>query len=155
MLNQCNFIGRLGQDPEVRYSAQGTAFCNISIGCSEKWKDKNTQEPKERTEWVKCVAGGRLAEIMGEYLKKGSLVYVSGKMTTRKWQDQSGQDRYSTEIRVSEMKMLDSKSSNGQVTNQGQQSNQPQQRPQSSSNQQAEPQYNEPPMDFDDDGIPF
>lgn len=155
MLNQCNFIGRLGQDPEVRYSTQGTAFCNISIGCSEKWKDKQTGEPKERTEWVKCVAGGRLAEIMGEYLKKGSLVYVSGKMTTRKWQDQSGQDRYSTEIRVSEMKMLDSKSSNGQATNQGQQSNQTQQRPQSSSNHQAnQPQYNNAPQDFDDD-IPF
>lgn len=155
MLNQCNFIGRLGQDPEVRYSTQGTAFCNISIGCREKWKDKQTGDPKERTEWVKCVAGGRLAEIMGEYLKKGSLVYVSGKMTTRKWQDQSGQDRYSTEIRVSEMKMLDSKSSNGQATNQGQQSNQPQQRSQSSNNHQAnQAQYNEPPMDFDDD-IPF
>lgn len=154
MLNQCNFIGRLGQDPEVRYSGQGTAFCNISIGCSEKWKDKQTGEQKERTEWVKCVAGGRLAEIMGEYIKKGSLVYISGKMTTRKWQDQSGQDRYSTEIRVSEMKMLDSKSSNGQATNQGQQSNQTQQRPQSSSNHQAAPQYNDAPHDFDDD-IPF
>lgn len=142
MLNQCNFIGRLGQNPEVKYSTTGTAVANISIGCSEKWKDKQGQQ-QERTEWVKCSAFGKLAEIMGEYLRKGALVYVSGKMQTRKWQDQNGKDRYTTEIVVSEMKMLGSKSDNQQPAQQHQpQQNAPQQ------------QYNEPPMDFDDD-IPF
>lgn len=156
MLNQCNFIGRLGQDPEMKYSPSGTAFCNLSIGCTEKWKDKQTQEQKERTEWVRAVASGRLAEVCGEYLRKGGLVYVSGKMQTRKWQDQDGQDRYSTEIRISEMKMLGGKSDNQQQggyqqpqqqNNGGYQHRQPQP-------QQSAPQYSEPPMDFDDD-IPF
>ena len=82
MLNQCNFIGRLGNDPEVRYMPDGKAAANISIGCSEKWKDKQTGEQKERTEWVRGSAFGKLAEIMGEYLRKGSLVYISGKMQT-------------------------------------------------------------------------
>ena len=114
MLNQCNFIGRLGNDVEIRYLPDGKAAASISIGCSEKWKDKQTGEQKERTEWVRCVSFGKLAEIMGEYLRKGSLVYVSGKMQTKKWQDQSGQDRYTTEIVVSEMKMLSSNQNNGQ-----------------------------------------
>ena len=174
MLNQCNFIGRLGNDPEVRYMPDGKAAANISIGCSEKWKDKNTGEQKEKTEWVKCSAFGKLAEIMGEYLRKGSLVYVSGKMQTRKWQDQNGQDRYTTEIIVSEMKMLSSKSDNqqhggqqpqggwGQPQQQPQQQNhggyqqqQPQQQmqqpPQQQYQNQGQPQYNNPPVDFDDD----
>ena len=155
MLNQCNFIGRLGNDPEVRYMPDGKAAANISIGCSEKWKDKATGEQKERTEWVRGSAFGKLAEIMGEYLRKGSLVYISGKMQTRKWKDQSGQDRYTTEINISEMKMLGSKSDNqGQqqqyrAPQQQRQQREPQQAP-----QQAQHQYNEPPMDFDDD-IPF
>lgn len=163
MLNQCNFIGRLGNDPEIRYMPDGKAAANISIGCSEKWKDKQTGEQKERTEWVRCSAFGKLAEIMGEYLRKGSLVYISGKMQTRKWQDQSGQDRYTTEIVVSEMKML-----GGNVGGQGgqnpQQPQQPQQapqqggwgQPQQPAQQQQVPQqqYNEPSPDFDDD-IPF
>lgn len=154
MLNQCNFIGRLGNDPEVRYMPDGKAAANISIGCSEKWKDKTTGEQKERTEWVRGSAFGKLAEIMGEYLRKGSLVYISGKMQTRKWKDQSGQDRYTTEINISEMKMLGSKSDN---QGQQQQYNAPQQQrapQQQQQQQQAQPQYNEPPMDFDDD-IPF
>lgn len=160
MLNQCNFIGRLGNDPEVRYMPDGKAAANISIGCSEKWKDKQTGEQKERTEWVRGSAFGKLAEIMGEYLRKGSLVYISGKMQTRKWQDQSGQDRYSTEIVISEMKMLGSKSDNQGQQQQGGwgQPQQPQKQqnraPQQQAPQQAQPQYNEPPMDFDDD-IPF
>lgn len=159
MINKCEFIGRLGQDPEVRYSPAGVAFCNLSIGCTEKWKDKQTQEQKEHTEWVRCVASARLAEVCGEYLRKGALVYVSGKMKTSKWQDQNGQDRYSTEIRINEMKMLGSKS-DGQQQGQRQQGNynnqQTQQRvaPNHQAPQQAQPQYNEPPMDFDDD-IPF
>ena len=166
MLNQCNFIGRLGNDPEVRYMPDGKAAATISIGCSEKWKDKQTNEQRERTEWVRCVSFGKLAEIMGEYLRKGSLVYVSGKMQTKKWKDQSGQDRYTTEILVSEMKMLGGKSDNqgGQPQQQQQggwgqpqqpaqqQYNAPQQQQQAP--QQPQQQYNEPPMDFDDD-IPF
>ena len=145
MLNQCNFIGRLGNDPEVRYMPDGKAAANISIGCSEKWKDKNTGEQKEKTEWVKCSAFGKLAEIMGEYLRKGSLVYVSGKMQTRKWQDQNGQDRYTTEIIVSEMKMLSSKSDNQQHGGQQPQGGwgQPQQQPQQQNHggyQQQQPQ---------------
>ena len=161
MLNQCNFIGRLGNDPEVRYMPDGKVAANISIGCSEKWKDKQTGEQKERTEWVRGSAFGKLAEIMGEYLRKGSLVYISGKMQTRKWQDQSGQDRYSTEIVIGEMKMLGGKSDNqGQQQQQGgygqpQQPQQQRQAPQSQqAPQQAQPQYNEPPMDWDED-IPF
>lgn len=160
MLNQCNFIGRLGQDPEMKYAPSGTAFCNLSIGCTEKWKDKQTQEQKERTEWVRAIASGRLAEVCGEYLRKGGLVYVSGKMQTRKWQDQNGQDRYSTEIRISEMKMLGGKSDNQQQGAYQQSQQQPQQQnnggyqqPQPQP-QQSAPQYNEPPMDFDDE-IPF
>lgn len=164
MLNQCNFIGRLGNDPEVRYMPDGKAAATISIGCSEKWKDKATGEQKERTEWVRCVSFGKLAEIMGEYLRKGSLVYVSGKMQTKKWQDQSGQDRYTTEIVVSEMKMLGGKSDNQQQgmyqqPQQQQQGNggyqQPQQqmqrKPQQQYQNQGQPQYNNPPADFDDD----
>ena len=159
MLNQCNFIGRLGNDPEIRYMPDGKAAANISIGCSEKWRDKQTGEQKERTEWVRCSAFGKLAEIMGEYLRKGSLVYISGKMQTRKWQDQSGQDRYTTEIVVSEMKMLGGKSDN-QVGHGHQKPQQPQQAPQQGGwgqpqqPQQQQQQYNDVPMDFDDD-IPF
>lgn len=159
MLNQCNFIGRLGQDPEVRYMPDGKAAANISIGCSESWKDKSTGEKKERTEWVRGSAFGKLAEIMGEYLRKGSLVYISGKMQTRKWQDQNGQDRYTTEIVINEMKMLGSKSDNQQAQPQQQGWGQPQQPVQQPAQQkpaQQQPpqqggqQYNNPPIDFDD-----
>lgn len=150
MLNQCSFIGRLGQDPEVRYTQDGKAVANISIGCSESWKDKNTGQKMEKTEWIRGSAFGKLAEIMGEYLRKGSLVYIQGKMQTRKYQDQSGQDRYTTEIVISEMKMLGSKSEQGQQQG-GYQQPQRQQQPQQ---QRQQPQYDEPPMDFDDN-IPF
>ncbi len=152
MLNQCNFIGRLGNDPEVRYMPDGKAAATISIGCSEKWKDKQTGEPKERTEWVRCVSFGKLAEIMGEYLRKGSLVYISGKMQTKKWQGNNGQDRYTTEVVISEMKMLGSK-----LDNQGQQQQaKPQQQTQQRQHQpqQQQPQYNEPQIDYDSE-IPF
>lgn len=166
MLNKCDFIGRLGQDPEVKYGANGNAIANISIGCSEKWKNKNTGQQQERTEWVRASAFGKLAEIMGEYLRKGSLVYISGKMQTRKWQDQNGQDRYTTEIIVNDMKMLSSKSDGqqqAQPQQQGwgnhqqpvqQQAQQPQQMQQSHQYQQQQsqqPQYDTPPADFDDD----
>lgn len=109
-LNHCSFIGRLGQDPDVKYLPSGSAVANISLAVGEQWKDKNTGERQERTEWVRCCAFGKLAEIMGQYLVKGSQCYVSGKLRTRKWTTQTGEDRYSTEIVVDQMQMLGGKS---------------------------------------------
>ena len=104
-LNQCNFIGRLGRDPEMRTMPNGDQVANFSIACG--WKSKQ----KEGTEWINIVAFGKLAEIIGQYLNKGSKIYISGGMRTRKWQDQSGADRYSVEIVAKDMIMLDSKGS--------------------------------------------
>lgn len=104
-LNQCNFIGRLGKDPETRYTQSNTAVCNFSIAVSHSYKSADGTKT-EHTEWVRVVVWGKLAEICGEYLTKGKQVYVSGRMATKKWQDQSGQDRYTTEIVASEMQML-------------------------------------------------
>lgn len=108
-VNKVILIGNCGQDPETRFSGAGAAITNVSIATSESWKDKNTGEPQERTEWHRVVFFNRLGEIAGEYLKKGSKVYVEGSLRTRKWQDKSGQDRYTTEIVASEMQMLDSR----------------------------------------------
>ena len=108
-VNKVILIGNLGQDPEMRSFPNGDAVCNIRVATSETWKDKNTGENQEKTEWHTVVAFRRLAEIMGQYLKKGSKVYIEGKLRTRKWQDQQGQDRYSTEIIADEMQMLDSR----------------------------------------------
>jgi len=106
-LNKVQLIGRLGQDPEMRSTAAGDAVANISVATSESWKDKATGQKQERTEWHRCVAFQRTAEVIGEYLKKGSLVYLEGRIATRKWQDQSGQDRFTTEIKIDKMQMLD------------------------------------------------
>ena len=106
--NNCRFIGRLGRDPETRYTASGDAVTNFSIAVDESYKGKDGSKV-DKTEWVSCVAWRKLGEICGQYLKKGTLVAVSGKMQTRKWQDQNGQDRYTTEILLEEMKMLSSK----------------------------------------------
>ena len=108
-VNKCILIGNIGQDPETKFMPSGGAVTNVSIATSESWKDKTTGEPKEKTEWHRVVFFNRLAEIAGEYLKKGSKVYVEGSLRTRKWQDQGGQDRYTTEIVASEMQMLDSR----------------------------------------------
>ena len=108
MLNQCNFIGRLGANPEIRNTQGGQTVATVNLACSERYKDKSGQQVEE-TEWVKIVVWGKLAEIVGEYLHKGSLAYFSGKMKTRKWQDKEGNERYTTEIVAKEMKMLDSK----------------------------------------------
>jgi len=108
-VNKVILIGNLGRDPETRYMPSGGAVTNITVATSETWKDKNTGEQQERTEWHRVVFFNRLAEIAGEYLKKGSKVYIEGSLRTRKWQDQSGQDRYTTEIVASEMQMLDSR----------------------------------------------
>ena len=99
-------IGNLGRDPEIRYSADGKAVCNISIACTETWKDKVTGERKEETEWVRVVFYNRLAEIAGEYLRKGRPVYVEGRLRTRKWTGQDGQERFTTEIIAEQMQML-------------------------------------------------
>jgi single-strand DNA-binding protein len=105
-VNKAILIGHLGRDPEVRYSASGSAIANISLATSDSWKDRQSGEAQERTEWHRVVFFGKLAEIAGEYLKKGSQVYVEGRLQTRKWQDQQGQDRYTTEIVANEMTML-------------------------------------------------
>lgn len=155
-INKVILIGNLGQDPEVRYMPGGNAVTSINLATSDTWRDKQTGEQRERTEWHRVVFMGMLAEVAGKHLKKGSQVYVEGKLQTRKWQDQSGQERYTTEVLVDSftgvMQMLVSK----------QQGSQPQQAPVSQqqggygrpSPQPAPPAYNEPPMDFDDD-IPF
>jgi len=112
-INKVILIGNLGQDPEVKYMPNGGAVTNVTVATSESWKDKSTGEQKENTEWHRVVFFRRLAEIAGEYLKKGSKVYIEGKLQTRKWQDQSGNDRYTTEIIANEMQMLDSRGGGG------------------------------------------
>lgn len=114
-INKVILIGHLGQDPEVRYMSNGGAVSNINIATSDTWKDKNTGENKEKTEWHRVVIFGKLAEIAGQYLKKGSQVYIEGSLQTRKWQDQNGLDRYITEIIVNvtgTMHMLGQRNSN-------------------------------------------
>lgn len=105
-LNQCNFIGRLAKEPEVRYLPNGEAVASFTIAVGESWKDKASGDTNESVEWVRCTAWRRLAEVCGEYLKKGQQVFISGKMKTRKWTDNEGRDRYSTEIHVERMQML-------------------------------------------------
>lgn len=113
-VNKVILVGTLGRDPEVRYLPSGNAVCNLSLATSEVWKDKQTGEAKEQTEWHRVVFMGKLAEVAGEYLKKGSKVYVEGSIHTRKYQDkQTGQDRYSTEIKGATMQMLDSRPQGG------------------------------------------
>jgi single-strand DNA-binding protein len=112
-LNKVMIIGNLGSDPEIKYMPSGDAAATLNIATSESWKDKKTGEQVEKTEWHRVVAFGRLAEIMGEYLKKGSKVYVEGGLQTRKWQDKSGNERYTTEVKVRDMQMLDSRGGAG------------------------------------------
>lgn len=160
-INKAIILGNLGNDPEVRYLPNGDAVANITVATSESWTDKQSGEKKEQTEWHKVTFYGRLAEVVGEYLRKGSKVYVEGKLQTRKWTDQQGVERYTTEIKASDMQMLDAQQQGGKQPSQqqaqqsqrqrqappagyqGQMPQQRQQRPQ----QQAQPQY----QDFDDD----
>jgi len=139
-INKVILVGHLGKDPEVRYSASGAAIANVTIATSESWKDKATGEKQEKTEWHRVVMFNRLGEIAGEYLKKGRQVYIEGRLQTRKWQDNSGADRWTTEIVASEMQMLGDNNAGGQS---GGQSSKPQ-------GQQQAPAQD----DFDDD-IPF
>ncbi|KHN49700.1 single-stranded DNA-binding protein SSB1 [Pectobacterium fontis] len=171
-VNKVILVGNLGQDPEVRYMPNGGAVANITLATSESWRDKQTGEQKEKTEWHRVVLFGKLAEVAGEYLRKGSQVYIEGALQTRKWADQSGVERYTTEVVVNvggTMQMLGGRQGGGAPAGGGQQqggwgqpqqpqggnqfsgSAQPQQRPAQNS---APAQSNEPPMDFDDD-IPF
>ena len=108
MLNKVMLIGNLGKDPEIRYTSGGDAVATLSLATTERWKDKSGEQ-KEQTEWHRVTAWGSLAEIMGKYLHKGSKVYIEGKLQTRKWQDKEGNDRYTTEIRADQLKMLDGK----------------------------------------------
>lgn len=149
-VNKVIIIGNLGQDPEVKYMPNGNAVANITVATSESWKDKTSGEQVEKTEWHRVVFFKRLAEIVGEYLKKGSKVYIEGKLQTRKWQDKDGKDCYTTEIVANEMQMLDSR-------NTGQQ-NDPAQHASGNRNQ-TNPTYEKPAQqvdpDFDDSDVPF
>lgn len=166
-VNKVVLVGNLGKDPEMRYTQNGGAVANFSIATTESWKNKQTGEYENKSEWHNIVVFGKFGEMCGQYLKKGAKIYVEGKLQTRKWQGQDGQDRYTTEIIANDIQMLDSK--DGQQQNAAPQQMQPaqpqmQQQPlqqhtgfqqQPSPNQQpTAAQYSEPSMDFDDD-IPF
>ena len=179
-VNKVIILGNLGADPEVRVMPNGGAVANITVATSESWRDKNTGEQREKTEWHRVALFGKLAEVAGEYLRKGSQVYIEGQLQTRKWQNQQGQDQYTTEVVVQGfngvMQMLGSRQSGGQGAPMGgqqpqqqqqqgwgqpqqpamqqQPQQQMQQQPSQQQPQQQQPQYNEPPIDFDDD-IPF
>jgi len=112
-VNKAIIVGNLGRDPEVRYTANGNAMANVTLATSESWKDKQSGERQERTEWHRVVFFGRLAEVVEEYLKKGSQVYIEGSLRTRKWKDQNDQDRWTTEIIASDMQMLGSRGTGG------------------------------------------
>lgn len=105
-VNSCHFVGNLGDDPEVKYTAGGQAVATFSIACNETWTDKDSGQKKERVEWVRIVIWGKLAEICGEYLKKGKQVYISGRLQTRSWDDKDGNKRYMTEVVADKMVML-------------------------------------------------
>ncbi|ETN91662.1 Helix-destabilizing protein [Gammaproteobacteria bacterium MOLA455] len=166
-INKVIIVGNCGQDPETRYLPSGGAVTNMSLATSEAWKDKNTGEQQERTEWHKVVFFNRLGEIAGEYLKKGSKVYVEGSLRTRKWQGQDGSDRYTTEIVASEMQMLDSRGGQeggggGYQQNRPQQNQGQQNQGQMQNQNQGQQQQNQAPkqqapqgMDSFDDDIPF
>lgn len=152
-VNKMILLGNLGKDPEVRYQPTGGAVANLTVATSEQWRDKATGENKEITEWHRVVIFGKPAEVAGEYLRKGSQVYIEGQLRTRKWQDNGGQDRYTTEIVVNvggTLQMLGGKQEASQV-------DRPQQNQQARTQQQSgqtPPANNEPPMDWNDD-TPF
>jgi single-strand DNA-binding protein len=112
-VNKVILVGNLGKDPELKYFPSGDAYCNLTLATTESWTDKQSNEKKEKTEWHNLVFTRKLAEIAGQYLKKGSQIYVEGSLSTRKWQDKEGQDRYTTEIRVVDMQMLGGRGGSG------------------------------------------
>lgn len=146
-INKAIIVGNLGNDPETRYMPSGGAVTNISVATSEQWKDKQSGEQKERTEWHRIVMFNRLAEIAAEYLRKGSQVYIEGTIRTRKWQGQDGQDRYTTEIIANEMQMLGGRGGGGSAPYSGSRGSQ-------GSQNSGASQPTPPDDDFDDD-IPF
>jgi len=144
-VNKVILIGNVGNDPDMRYTANGGAVCNLSVATTDSWRDKQSGENQERTEWHRVVMFGKLGEIAGEYLRKGSKVYVEGRLQTRKWQGKDGQDRYTTEIVANDMQMLDSKGGGSASYDSAPASKPaPQQQPASA-----------PPVDDFDDDIPF
>lgn len=160
MLNKVMLIGRLGADPEIRYMPSGGAVTTLSLATSRRWKDRQTGERREETEWHRVVMFNRLAEIAGEYLKKGSQAYIEGHIRTRKWQAQDGQDRYTTEIVADSMNMLDSRS--GGTSDFGGEHapggySKPAGQPQPSAPQSSSGSMPPPPPNYDDfdDDIPF
>jgi single-strand DNA-binding protein len=144
-VNKVILIGNVGNDPDMRYTANGGAVCNLSVATTDSWRDKQSGESQERTEWHRVVMFGKLGEIAGEYLRKGSKVYIEGRLQTRKWQDKSGQDRYTTEIVANDMQMLDSKGGGSASFDSA---------PASKPAAQQQPAAAPPADDFDDD-IPF
>lgn len=150
-INKVILVGNLGKDPEIKYTASGGAIANLTIATADSWNDKQTGEKVEKTEWHRVVAFQRLAEIMGEYLKKGSQVYIEGKLQTRKWQDQNGQDRYTTEIVANEMQMLGGRPSDAGAQPQAGGGGGFRKAP-ASQKEPAQPAYDN---DFADDDIPF
>ena len=156
MLNKVTLIGNLGADPEVRYMPNGGAVTNISLATTRRWKDKQTGERRDETEWHRVVFFTRLAEVAGEYLRKGSQVYIEGRIRTRKWQGQDGQDRYSTEIIAEQMQMLGSRSGGTANFSDSQPAKPAASEPYPEAQSQPQPQQNSAPAhdDFDDD-IPF
>ena len=147
-VNRVIIIGHLGNDPEIRTMPNGEAVANISVATSESWMDKNTGERREVTEWHRIVIYRKLAEIAAQYLHKGSQVYIEGRLKTRKWQDNNGQDRYSTEIQCDNLQMLGGR-------NQDAAQNQPPKQQDKQQKAQSKPQQSEPPVDAFDDNIPF
>lgn len=146
-VNKVILMGRLGQDPEVKYTPNGDAVTNFSLATSEVWKDKTTGQQQERSEWHRCVAWRKVGEIIGEYCRKGDMLYLEGHLQTRKWQDQQGQDRYQTEIVVDDIQLIGGKKEGGQPA---------QQKQAPANNQRSAPSTQQAP-DFDgfDDDIPF
>lgn len=155
-INKVILVGNLGQDPDTRYMPSGNPVTNISVATSESWKDKNTGQQQERTEWHRVVLFNKLGEIAGQYLRKGSKVYIEGSLRTRKWQGQDGQDRYTTEIVASEMQMLDSRGGGGDYAPPGDDYSQgrPPQQPASAAPAPQDSGSDKSFTDFDDD-IPF
>ena len=149
-VNKVILIGTLGKDPETKTFSNGGSVTNFSIATSERWKDKNTGEMKEQTEWHSIVLNNKLGEIAQQYLRKGSKVYIEGSLRTRKWQDQNGQDRYTTEIRGDQMQMLGDKGDNQQSAPQQQQQGYAQPKPQHQG--YAQPQQQVAPLDEE---LPF
>ncbi len=157
-INKVILVGNVGVDPDVRHLPNGNAVTTLSIATSESWKDKQTGEKQERTEWHRVVCFNRLGEIAGEYVRKGSKLYVEGSLRTRKWQDQQGQDRYTTEIIAADIQMLDSRGQGGSYSNEGDQSAPPQHHAQQASaatKPQASQNNAQEAFEELDDDIPF